>query len=81
MSWYDCVKPKYGKKAKLCYMDTDSSIVYIKTWYLRKYFRRFRNKIWHFILWIRKAFAKRKIWKSNWINKIWIRQKNHDKVC
>ena len=30
-SWYDYVKPKYGKKVKLCYMDTDSFIVYIKT--------------------------------------------------
>ena len=29
--WYDDVKPKYSKKAKLCYMDTDSFIVYIKT--------------------------------------------------
>ena len=29
--WYDYVKPKYGRKAKLCYMDTDSFIVYIKT--------------------------------------------------
>ena len=29
--WYDYVKPKYGKKAKLCYMDTDSFIVYMKT--------------------------------------------------
>ena len=28
---YDDVKPKYSKKAKLCYMDTDSFIVYIKT--------------------------------------------------
>ena len=29
---YDYVKPKYGKKAqKLCYMDTDSFLVYIKT--------------------------------------------------
>ena len=34
---YDCVKLKYGKKAKLCYMDTDSFIVYIKTDYIYKY--------------------------------------------
>ena len=25
------MKPKNGEKAKLCYMDTDSFIVYIKT--------------------------------------------------
>ena len=29
--WYDYVKPKYDQKAKLCYMDTNSFIVYIKT--------------------------------------------------
>ena len=29
--WYDYVKPKYGVKAKLCYMDTYIFIVYIKT--------------------------------------------------
>ena len=29
--WYDYVKPRYGEKAKLCYMDTDSIIVYTKT--------------------------------------------------
>ena len=28
--WYDYVKPKYGAKAKLSYMDTVSFIVYIK---------------------------------------------------
>ena len=29
--WYDYVKPKYQDNAKLCYMDTDSFIVNIKT--------------------------------------------------
>ena len=29
--WYDYAKPKYGGKAKLCYMDTESFTVYIKT--------------------------------------------------
>ena len=29
--WYDYVKPKYQDKAKLCYMDTYSFIIYIKT--------------------------------------------------
>ena len=28
--WYDHVKAKYGEKGKLCYMDTDSFIAYIK---------------------------------------------------
>ena len=33
--WYDYVKPKHGEKEKLCYMNTDSFIAYIKNrWYL-----------------------------------------------
>ena len=27
---HDYIKPKRGEKAKLCYMDTDSFLVYIK---------------------------------------------------
>ena len=29
--WYDYIKPKYGDKVILCYMDTDSFILYIIT--------------------------------------------------
>ena len=29
--WYDYLKPQYEEKEKLCYVDTDSFIVYIKT--------------------------------------------------
>ena len=29
--WYDYIKPKYQGKAKLCYMDTDSFVIYVKT--------------------------------------------------
>ena len=27
--WYDYIKPKYGDRAKLCYMDTGSFIIHI----------------------------------------------------
>ena len=29
--WYDYINPKYQDKAKLCYMDTDSFVIQIKT--------------------------------------------------
>ena len=29
--WHDYIKPKYQNNAKLCYMDTDSFIIQIKT--------------------------------------------------
>ena len=29
--WYDYMKPKYADNVKLCYMDTDSFIMYVKT--------------------------------------------------
>ena len=29
--WYDYIKPKYGGKARLCYMDTDIFVIHIKT--------------------------------------------------
>ena len=29
--WYNYIKPKYHDKARLCYVDTDSFVIYIKT--------------------------------------------------
>ena len=29
--WYDYIKPKYHNNAKLCWMDTESFIIHIKT--------------------------------------------------
>ena len=29
--WYDCIKPKYQRSARFCYVDTDSFIINIKT--------------------------------------------------
>ena len=29
--WYDKVKPKYGEKVMLCYMDTEIFVINIKT--------------------------------------------------
>ena len=40
--WYDYVKPKYDEKAKLCYMDTGSFMVYKK----QMIFTKILQKMW-----------------------------------
>ena len=37
--WFDYIKPKFGKKGKLCHMDTDSFIIYIKQMISTKIFQ------------------------------------------
>ena len=48
--WYDYIKPKHQNNAKLCYMDTDSFTIDIKTEekVLKKYLIRQKNirRIW-----------------------------------
>ena len=40
--WYDYMKPKYGDDVKLCYMDTDSFIMNIKT---QDFYKDFSNDL------------------------------------
>ena len=40
--WYDYIRPKYGERAKLCYTDTDSFIIKIKT---EDFFEDIRNDV------------------------------------
>ena len=63
---HDYVKPKYEKKVKLCYMYTDSFIVYTKNkTHLCRYCKRcFMNYE------LEKPLSKGKKQKNNWINAI-----------
>ena len=78
---YDCVKPRYSKKAKLCYIGTGNFIVYIKTDDIYEDIAedvetRFDNKGFELECnSIERPLLKGKSKKSNWINKRWIRGK------
>ena len=78
--WYDYVKPKYGEKVKLHYMDTESFIACIKTDYIYKDFAedvetRCDTVNYEF----NRPLPKGKNKRSNWINERWI-SKNDDKT-
>ena len=49
--WYDYLKPKYGDRVKLCYTDTDSFIIYLKTEDVFKIFLiMLKNNLIHLIM-------------------------------
>ena len=78
---YDYVEPKYGEKSKLCYMDTYSFIVYIKTDGTYKDIAK-DIETWFDIQIVNQIdHYQKKKQKSNRIYEIWNRWKNHDKIC
>ena len=77
---YDYVKLKYGEKSKLCYMDTDSFIVYKKNWYCDIYKDIAEDVETRFDTYeLNRPSPKGQHKKSNSINERWIRGKHHDK--
>ena len=73
------VKQKYGEKAKLYYMDTDSSIVYIKTDDINKNIATFlkqgltlQSMIWKNHYYQEKTKMLLNKWKMNSIKKQWL---------
>ena len=45
--WYDYIKAKYQDRAKLCYMNTDSFVIYIKTEDFIKTLLMIWRMVWH----------------------------------
>ena len=67
--WYYYVEPKYDEKAKLCEMDTDSFIVYLKTDDTSKYIAEdIETRSDTSISELDRPLLKGKHKKSNWIN-------------
>ena len=79
---YDYVKPEYGEKTKLCYMDIYSFIVYIKTEDIYLHIVKDDEK------WLGttnyeldRPLPKRKNKESNWFNGKWIRWESNEIIC
>ena len=80
--YYDYVKPKYGEKDKLCYVNTLYSTVYIKTWDIHSDIAKdIETRLDTSNYELDRSLPKGKNKKSNSINERWIRCKNNDRVC
>ena len=79
---YDYTRPKYDRKAKLCYMDTGSCIVYIKTDYIYKdIVEDVENKFDTSNYELDRSLLKKKNEKVLGLMKGELGEKNHDKNC
>ena len=67
--WYDHVKPKYGEKIKLCYMDTDNFLVHVKRDDINEDIAEdFETKLDSLNYQLGRPLPKGKKQKGNWIN-------------
>ena len=66
---YDDMKPKYGDKVKICYMDTDSFIMHVKT---EDFYKAIANDVEksmiHQIIMLKDHYQKVKTKKCHWFN-------------
>ena len=77
---YDYVKPKYGEKAKLCYMDTNNFMAYKKSEYIYSDILKDVETISDTSNYkLDKPLPKGK--KSYLINERWTRRENYSRVC
>ena len=75
--WYDYIKPKYGAKAKLSYLDTDSFIIHVEREDIYKDIAEDVQKIFDTLNYeIDKPLPMLKNNKGDWINERRIRSTN-----
>ena len=80
--WYNYLRLKYDENAKLCYMDTGSFIVFVKTHDIYKDIAedvKTRSDTSNYE--IDRLLSIGKKWKSDWINEKLIRWTIYEKIC
>ena len=78
---YDYMKPKHGDNVKLCYMDTDSFIMHIKTKHFYKDIANDVEKRFDISNYeVNRPLPTGNNKKSDWINERSIRRKDYDRI-
>ena len=80
--WYDYMKPKYNDNVKLCYMDTDSFIMNIKT---NDFYKDISNDVENRFdtsnYEVNRPLPTGKNKKNHWFNERWTRWKDNYGIC